>query len=248
MNDLAFCDNWAERFIGSRYSDLSEGEREALYEHLYDCHQCVAAYANYRLMGARIRSLPQAEPLPSLISQLQQVKQNTARASSQFDEFPAQDAQIGIAADAVQHISKDTRSDWFEQASARFIQMVVQCSGRFVEVLPYDLEAAEVLLEDQVSHTLLSLFDKGGVEAVDVVVRFHPDQPEPYTLLIEAKCPARAFPVHPNESERVELAVEDAVSCALLELFGEVILVEGVSVDRHLVETGYEGLLGGAVT
>jgi hypothetical protein len=48
------------------------------------------------------------------------------------------------------------------------IQIVIQCPGRFTEVLPEEPESAELVIENCVSQALLELFETVIVDKVNI--------------------------------------------------------------------------------
>ena len=48
------------------------------------------------------------------------------------------------------------------------IQIVIQCPGRFTEVLPEEPESTELVIEDCVSQALLELFETIVVDKVNI--------------------------------------------------------------------------------
>ncbi len=106
-----------------------------------------------------------------------------------------------------------------------------QCADRFIEVLPGELETAELMVEHLVSHVLLALFDTVILE--DVTLHLHSErsslQPD-YLLHIHAQCADLVTPLLTDCFDALELALEETICCALIELFGTV-LVENFSVS-----------------
>src|SRR5947209_20493551 len=99
MKDLAFCQNWAGKLAARHPDDLSLSERTELDQHLSECAFCASTYALYNSMETRLRALPQAGPLPSLIGLLQQIKQNREPCSE--STHPIQEKSIETGGKAV---------------------------------------------------------------------------------------------------------------------------------------------------
>lgn len=105
------------------------------------------------------------------------------------------------------------------------IQIRILCSDRFFEVLPDDVESTEFTLEDLIGRILLDLFEMVIVERVTISFASNSQTGQQlFSIGIHAQCSDKSFPWLPEELEHMELAVEDIVSCALVELFGTVIV------------------------
>ena len=97
------------------------------------------------------------------------------------------------------------------------------CSDRFQEILPEEREETELTIRELVSRALLRHFEV--VFVVEVSVQFSPDElPGQHicAIYIHVQCPASEKPPRPRDIERMELVVENAISCALVELLGSV--------------------------
>lgn len=104
-----------------------------------------------------------------------------------------------------------------------FLQIHAQCYDRFFEVIPSDVENAELTLEHAMSHVLLYLFDEGTVD--DVTIRFSSNLHmglHHCSIHIHAQCACQSFTLLPPTKENMELAVENSISSILRELFGSV--------------------------
>ncbi len=106
--------------------------------------------------------------------------------------------------------------------------------------LQYVEELSEILLDDPLSaedhfktlikSVLQDFFLAVTIDQTDI--RRSPDTQEGlkyFSLLISASCMSAVFPMPPQALERIELALEDKISCILLELVGEV-EVESISI------------------
>ena len=103
------------------------------------------------------------------------------------------------------------------------LEMHLQCADRFFEVLPGDVQGAEMTVEDMVSHALLDLFDEGMVD--EVTIRFPSDRRmglQPGSIYIRAQCFCNSFILLPHTKENMKLALEKSICSLLKELFGPV--------------------------
>ncbi len=105
-----------------------------------------------------------------------------------------------------------------------------QSYSRIFEVLPEEVENAELMIEDVVSHGLLALFSEVRVD--DVTVHFsaasHRGQRD-CSIQIQAQCSHQSyasfpytFASLPYTKEHMELAVRKSIGSLLKELFGPV--------------------------
>ena len=104
-----------------------------------------------------------------------------------------------------------------------FLEIHAQCYDRFFEVIPGDVENAELTVENAMSHVLLDLFDEGTVD--DVTIRFSSNLHmglHHCSIHIHAQCACQSFTLLPPTQENMELAVENTMSSILRELFGSV--------------------------
>lgn len=103
------------------------------------------------------------------------------------------------------------------------LQIHMQCYDRFFEVLPEEVENAELTVEDGVSHVLLDLFDEGTVD--DVSIRFSSNLRmglQHCFIQIRAQCSCQNFALLPRTKENMKSAVEKSICSLLRELFGSV--------------------------
>jgi hypothetical protein len=101
------------------------------------------------------------------------------------------------------------------------LQMYVQCSNRFFEVSPNEVENAELMVEDVVSRVLLDLFDEGTVD--DVAIQFSSNMRKSLqycSIQIRARCSCQRFALLPRTKANIKLAVEKNMGSLLRELFG----------------------------
>ena len=103
------------------------------------------------------------------------------------------------------------------------IQIYMECVEKFSEILPNDLEYAELVVEDLVSHILLDFFTEAIID--EVSISFSSDslkEQQPSFIRINAQCSNRISQLLPNDVENMELALEASLSCVLVELLGSV--------------------------
>jgi hypothetical protein len=101
-----------------------------------------------------------------------------------------------------------------------FLQIHVQCYDKFFEVLPEEVENAELAVEDVVSQVLLELFGEGTVD--EVTICFSPNLRmglRHCSIQIRAQCPCESFSLFPNTKEHIKSAVENRMGSLLKELF-----------------------------
>jgi len=100
--------------------------------------------------------------------------------------------------------------------------------NKFHEMLPGELESAELLLEEVSSLILLDLFDE--VIADDVTLRYGQIScAEGCSMSLRFFCPACTLKTCSWSVEELKAAVEEQIGCALGELFGKVI-AENVTI------------------
>ncbi len=105
------------------------------------------------------------------------------------------------------------------------LQMHLHGLGRFHEMLPLEFEGAELTLEEVSSQVLLDLFDEVIVDDVTLCYEQIPrGEQEHCSMFLRFFCPARTLKTCLWGLERLELVVEEYISCALVELFGKVII------------------------
>src|SRR2546430_3256514 len=105
------------------------------------------------------------------------------------------------------------------------IEIDIRCIDSFFEVLLDDQENAELTIEDLVSRALADLF---GVIIVCGVTISAPlsvrTDVQLCSISIDVQRPGRPFLLLPEDLENMEFAVENAISCVLLELFETVMV------------------------
>jgi hypothetical protein len=100
------------------------------------------------------------------------------------------------------------------------LEMHVECSDTFFEVLPNEVEYAELAVEDGVSRVLLDLFGGGMVD--DVTTRFSCNPQtglQQCAVSIHAQYFCQSFILFPRTREHMRRAVENSICSLLRELF-----------------------------
>lgn len=111
------------------------------------------------------------------------------------------------------------------------IQIYVQCADRFFEILPEEVDTAELAIEDLVSHILIDMFEE-EVTVDDVTIKFtrhRLKEQSSCSISIQAHCPITSRTLCSQELESRELILEERFSNSLLEFFWSVD-VETVSI------------------
>ena len=103
------------------------------------------------------------------------------------------------------------------------LEMHMQCYDRFFEVLPNEIENAELAVEDGVSQVLLDLFGGGMVDDVTIDFSSHLHIGLHHcSVHIHAQCLCQSFVLSPRTRENMKLEVEKSICSLLRELFGSV--------------------------
>jgi hypothetical protein len=103
------------------------------------------------------------------------------------------------------------------------LEIHIQGCDRFFEVLPDEVEKAELTVESGVSQILLDLF--GEVMVDDVTIYFSSDLGmgiHNCLIDIRAECSCECFTLLPCTKEHMKFAIEERVCSLLKELFGSV--------------------------
>ena len=123
------------------------------------------------------------------------------------------------------------------------LQIHLQCYDRFFEVLPGEVENAELTVEDVVSHVLLDLFGEGAVDEVAIRYTSSPPVGLPIcSIHIRAQCLCHSFALLPHTEEHMKRAVEKSMCTLLRELFGSV-TVESVTFSPSPWDYGIDPAL-----
>jgi hypothetical protein len=110
-----------------------------------------------------------------------------------------------------------------KESAMCFLLMHVKCAHRFYEVLPDEVESAELTVEDAVSQILLGLFGKGAVD--EVSIHFPSDLRmglQHCSIDIRAQCSCRFFALIPRTQENMKHTLVTGICSVLKELFGSV--------------------------
>jgi hypothetical protein len=103
------------------------------------------------------------------------------------------------------------------------LEIHIRGCDRFFEVLPNEVEKAELTVESGVSQVLLDLF--GEVIVDDVTICFSSDLGmgiHNCSIDIRAQCSCECFALYPCTKEHMKLTIEERVCALLKELFGSV--------------------------
>jgi hypothetical protein len=106
------------------------------------------------------------------------------------------------------------------------LQIQMQCYDKFFEVLPDDVENAELIVENVIGHILLDLFGGGTVDDVTICFSSRLRMGLRHcSVQIRAQCPGQgiiAFPRPeslPYKNENMQLAIEKSICSVMKELF-----------------------------
>ncbi|HEU5230171.1 MAG TPA: hypothetical protein VFU49_20290 [Ktedonobacteraceae bacterium] len=118
------------------------------------------------------------------------------------------------------------------------VQIHIRCADRFFEVLPEEVETAELAVEELISQILMDLSEE-EVEVMvdDVTINFWSQTPlgQQYcSIHIQAQCPISAISLSPQKLEYTELLLEERLCNALVEMFGTV-NVEAITIRPPLL-------------
>lgn len=101
---------------------------------------------------------------------------------------------------------------------------------KFGEMLPGDRTNAENHLRELVKYILLQFFIAVAIDQVSIHPLVDPEEEDKrFSARITAHCMSKTYPVVQQELTRMELVLEDRISCTLLELVG-MIDMEEVSI------------------
>jgi hypothetical protein len=101
------------------------------------------------------------------------------------------------------------------------LQIKAQCYDKFFEVMPEEVENAELAVEDAFSQVLVALFGEGSVEEVTIYFSTHTVLDLQHcSIQLRAHCAFNNFTLYPPTLENIKLAVEKYLSALLRELFG----------------------------
>lgn len=101
--------------------------------------------------------------------------------------------------------------------------MDVLCLDGYSEMLPGNVENTELVIEDLVALILLDLFDVVVIEGVNVTcLPATCTRQTLCSLQVQAICLTEMINAPVHSPERLEVRLENAVCCALIELFSAV--------------------------
>lgn len=100
------------------------------------------------------------------------------------------------------------------------LQIYMQSDGKVLEVLPEEVENAELAVEDVVCQVLLELFGGGSVDDVSIDFSSYLPSRRQCSIQVHAQCSCQSFTLIPRTSENMELAVERSIRPIMTELFG----------------------------
>jgi hypothetical protein len=100
------------------------------------------------------------------------------------------------------------------------LQIYMQSDGKVLEVLPEEVENAELAVEDVVCQVLLELFGGGSVDDVSIHFSSYLLNRRQCSIQVHAHCSYQSFTLIPRTSENIELAVEKSIRPIMAELFG----------------------------
>ena len=102
------------------------------------------------------------------------------------------------------------------------LQIYMQSDGKVLEVLPEEVENAELAVEDVVCQVLLELFGGGSVDDVSIDFSSYLPGRRQCSIQVHAQCSYQSFALMPRTSENMELAVKRSIRPIMRELFGPV--------------------------
>lgn len=108
-----------------------------------------------------------------------------------------------------------------------------QSYGRFFEVLPEEVEKTELVIEELVSHVLLTLFGEASVEVDEVTISFTPASrmgQRDCSIHIRAQCSPESFTLSPCSEEYMRAVIANGIYASLREFFGSV-TIDSISLE-----------------
>ena len=106
----------------------------------------------------------------------------------------------------------------------------------FGEMLPGDRADAEDHLRELLKHILLEFFIAVAIDQISIYpLAGSEGNVKGFSVHITAHCVSKTYPFAQEELMRMELALEDRISCALLELVG-MLDVEDISIENPPAE------------
>ncbi len=108
-----------------------------------------------------------------------------------------------------------------------------QSYGRFFEVLPEEVVNTELVVEELVSHVLLTLFGEASVEVDEVTISFTPASrmgQRDCSIHVRAQCSPESFTLSPCSEEYMRAVIANGIYSSLREFFGSV-TIESISLE-----------------
>lgn len=103
------------------------------------------------------------------------------------------------------------------------IMMDMLCLDGYSEVLPGEVEYTEMLLESLVALIFMDFFESVVINEVRVICNVAMLGQQPLCRLqVKAVCPIEAVRVPVKSLDFLEMKLENALSCALIELFSNI--------------------------
>lgn len=103
------------------------------------------------------------------------------------------------------------------------ITMDMLCLDGYSEALPGEVEYTELVLESLVALILMDFSEIVVINKVRVICNVATSARQPLCLLqVEAICPVEAMRLPVNSLDVLEMKLENALCCALIELFSNV--------------------------
>ena len=216
MIEWTNCDFWGNQLAARHPNDLLPAEQVALQQHINECPGCAAACAIFHAMEERIRILPQSEPLPSFLHQLQHTPQEEEPESS--GDHPL---QLGDSPDTQQNNELlPTQRPTFH-CNIHLIAIRLRCLDSYAEIIVGEPDTIECLVESLISVILIDHFDTVKME--EVAVRFMYDADEEQCVWKLGVTALGTTSSSEHSLDMLELVLEDRICCLLVELFGLVI-------------------------
>jgi hypothetical protein len=103
------------------------------------------------------------------------------------------------------------------------VEICMSYPEKYCEVLPSDVCGTEIILEDLTRCILLDLFTSVKIDRIRQ--SFNPERLEGQQsclIRLQARCAGSSYPLDTQHLEQMELALEDRMSCALVQLLGMV--------------------------
>jgi hypothetical protein len=101
--------------------------------------------------------------------------------------------------------------------------MDILCLDGYSEVLPSEVEYTEMVLESLVALILMDFFEIVVINKVRVICNVATSALQPLCRLqVEARCPFEAMRIPVTSLDVLEMKLENAFCCALIELFSNI--------------------------